>query len=306
MAGELTHPVQILGEQLTGIEAALLVCLADPARNSVHRLRTLTRRVEAQLELIGHLPEIPKHRKQAVRLRRTLKRLRRAAGAVRDLDVHCKRLEEMEAETKHRQSPELQALSRGATKLLGHLQAERGMEARHLREVLEEDHVKLAAAAEKLLRTLEPAEQLSLTGTALAQQAQALPTRDGLLENSDPIALKQQDLHSLRKAAKAARYMAETAPESAKARAVAQHFEALQQAGGQWHDALELSRAARRFLGKGHELTVALTAERNRLLHQYQQALSAERSAGKSPQRKKAAAAERRRTPRARGSRVAA
>lgn len=306
MAVELTYPVRILHDQLTALEAALSVCLADPVRHAVHRVRTLTRRVEAQLVLLDHLAEVPEHRKQADRLRRELKRMRRAAGDVRDLDVHCKRLEELTASTEHRQTAASQALFQGATKLLKDLEAERANEAKHLRKLLEKHQVKLAAAAEKLLKTLEPTEKLTLTGAALVDQAKALPRRDGLLENNDPASLKQDELHSLRKSAKAARYMAETAPKSATARSAAQHFQVLQQAGGLWHDALELSQAARRYLGKGHELTVTFVAERDRLLERYRQALEAERPARKPAQESKGVIGEKRRATRAGGSRAAA
>ena len=81
------HPIRTLREHVTALEAAITLCLADPAPKPVHRLRTSTRRIEAQLMLLELLPALPLHHKTAGKARRLLKKLRRAAGQVRDLDV---------------------------------------------------------------------------------------------------------------------------------------------------------------------------------------------------------------------------
>lgn len=53
----------------------------------MHKLRTETRRVEAQISLLEQLRGLPGFRKEAERVHRQLKKLRRAAGRVRDLDI---------------------------------------------------------------------------------------------------------------------------------------------------------------------------------------------------------------------------
>ena len=291
MPGQETHPVKILREYAVALEAALTVCLADPSHKPVHRLRTETRRVEAQLLLLAQMPELPEHRKQTERLRLALKRLRQAAGEVRDLDVHRKRLDGIAGdgsaagnEQTEAASPDdtQAALREGAAALRDHLKSRRESMARSLQGLLEKHGSKAARATEKLLKVLQPAEGASMPEDALLRQAEAVFSHPGLLTNRNPDDLTEDELHTVRKAAKAARYLAETLPvggaESGKA---VGRFERLQEFGGQWHDALELARAAKSFLGRRHALTETIAAERDRRLQLYREVLAVE--AGFSP-----------------------
>ncbi len=81
------YPIRTLREHVTALEGAIMLVLVDSKKDSVHRLRTSTRRIEAQLELLSLLPDLPDYRRAAKKVRRPLKELRRAAGLVRDLDV---------------------------------------------------------------------------------------------------------------------------------------------------------------------------------------------------------------------------
>ncbi|MGI4830303.1 MAG: CHAD domain-containing protein, partial [Janthinobacterium lividum] len=302
MEAQVTHPVQVLREHTVALEAALTVCLADPATKPVHRLRTETRRVEAQLLLLTQMPALPEHRKETERLRHALKRLRQAAGEVRDLDVQRKRLEEM-ADGEAEGADELTATAEGgedgrstakavrdgAAALRDYLKSKRENAAKGLQDLLEKHGSKAARAAEKLLAVLEPAEETPLAEDELLRQAEAVFAHSGLLAEGVPGDLDEDELHTVRKAAKAARYLAETLPgadgkeggKSAGAVA-ASRFEALQEAGGQWHDALELAKAAKSFLGRRHELTEAIAAERGRHLESYRKALAGEAMAGEA------------------------
>lgn len=87
------HPVEAFHASLTTLEALLSQCLATPEVRAVHKLRTQTRRVEAMLTLLSLMPELPGHGKPSDALSRQLRRIRRAAGRVRDLDVHRNMLE---------------------------------------------------------------------------------------------------------------------------------------------------------------------------------------------------------------------
>ena len=284
MAVETSYPVKVLREHTVALEAALTVCLADPAHKPVHRLRTETRRIEAQLLLLSQLSELPEHGEQTERLQRALRRLRRAAGEVRDLDVQRKKLEELANDAGEQPVNEnaeasasgKAALSQGAIALRDHLHARREDTATKLQKLLARHQIKAARAAEKLLKAMAPGEDTPLPAGELLQHAEALFTRGGLLSKGNLADLTEDELHSVRKAAKAARYLAEIMPGNADADAAASRFEALQEAGGQWHDALELTRLAKRFLGKKHALTMALATERNEQLERYREALSAE------------------------------
>ena len=92
MAVNVTYPVEILRENLEALGEARAQCEKEPDVKAVHRLRTLSRRVEAQVVLLASMPAVPKHKNEAERLRKELRQLRRGAGEVRDLDVQRKRL----------------------------------------------------------------------------------------------------------------------------------------------------------------------------------------------------------------------
>ncbi len=311
MSSSVALPVQALREHITALEAAITVCLADPGHKPVHKLRTETRRVEALLLLLALVPGLPEHRKEAAALLRALAKLRRAAGTVRDLDVHRKMLEEF-AETEDglahggipsigtppakaksaEKAPPAAAKSRAkstadqaqsaaahlrdaATDLRKQMARERDKAAAALQDLLKERQTKTARAAEKLLAVLEPAQDLALPAPDLLRDAESVLTRAGLLHPNTLPKLEEDDLHSVRKAAKAARYVAEALPDDHALSEAARGFEALQEAGGQWHDALELARAARRYFGKSHDLTVAYKQQRDTKLKAYRAALSA-------------------------------
>lgn len=308
MESAVTYPVPLLREHTTALEAALSVCLADPGHKPVHKLRTATRRVEAQLILLGMVPSLPEHRKEAEKLLRGLKKLRRAAGEVRDLDVHRKMLDELAGEdgegqngakaTKSdgpgkkaaakrqsakgadrdgsaAQAANADAIRQAAADLRRRLGDRRNDAAVALQDLLKKRQVKVARAAEGLLKVLEPAQEVALPREELLRDAEAVLERDRLLEDGDVDGLSEDELHTLRKAAKAARYLAETLPEDALLKGAAERFESLQEAGGQWHDALQLARTARRYFGKGHELTAAYREQRDQMLAAYRKALAA-------------------------------
>ncbi len=327
MSSSVALPVQVLREHITALEAAITVCLADPGHKPVHKLRTETRRVEALLLLLALVPGLPEHRKQASALLRALAKLRRAAGEVRDLDVHRKMLEEFaetedglahkepssngtrppkaksaakaapattKARAKHTEDREQSSaahLSDAATDLRKQMARDRDKAATALQDLLKERQKKTARAAEKLLEVLEPAQEVALPAPDLLRDAESVLTRAGLLNPDTLPELKEDDLHSVRKAAKAARYVAETLPDDEALAEAARGFEALQEAGGQWHDALELARAARRYFGKSHDLTVAYKQQRNTKLEAYRAALSARAgTASRSAKRRPASA----------------
>ena len=81
-------------------------------------------------------------------------------------------------------------------------------------------------------------------------------------------------LHSLRKNAKLARYIAENAPKSAKTpRRLAASFESVQEAGGHWHDWLVLAEIAAGKVGPTSPLTKAFTQRCRLALTIYQRHL---------------------------------
>jgi CHAD domain-containing protein len=231
------RPIQTLREQITNLEAAITVCLADPIQKSVHKLRTSIRRIEAQLTLLSLLPGLPPHQKPEKKARRFLKRLRRAAGTIRDFDVQIHLIEEKTSASTKKASDEL-------TKVLKHQRIQGEADLLH---ILNKHQAKLTRSLESLLEVLDPAKSQTLLATKLSHLAQ-----DWFARNlpSETMPEDPDQLHAIRKTAKLARYIAETAPKSASTpRKLAATFESLQQSGGEWHDWLILSAIAHDKLG---------------------------------------------------------
>ena len=231
------RPIQTLREQTTNLEAAITVCLADPSPRPVHKLRTSTRRVESQLTLLSLLPGLPLHQKPEKEARRLLRKLRRAAGTVRDLDVQIDLIQEKASESTKEASDDLSTV----------LKLQRAQAEANLLRILNKHQAKLTRSLESLLEALAPIKSQTLPATQLSVLA-----KDWFAQNipSETIPDDPDQLHAIRKTAKLARYIAETAPKSARTpRKLAAAFESLQQAGGDWHDWLILSAIAQDKLG---------------------------------------------------------
>lgn len=261
------HPIQILREYVTAFEAAITLCLADPKTKPVHRLRTMTRRIEAQLALLDLLPGIPDHTKLARKTKRILKKVRRAAGEVRDLDVQMDLIQSIAKE-----KPTLK-ITKEADRLHSRLEEDRKESAAKLLHLLQQQRSDLAPLLEDLLNSLKPADHLSLGSSQLTNLAKSWfhnnlpPTRDRETDNPD-------HLHSMRKVAKLTRYLAENAPKEARTtRRLAQSFEDLQQSGGEWHDWLVLAEIGKKKLGSSSALTLEFSDRSNIALAAYKQHL---------------------------------
>ena len=287
MSSSTTFPVQVLREHLTELEAAISVCLAEPAPKPVHKLRTETRRVEALLLLLAHVPGLPEHRREVAAFLRAIAKLRRAAGTLRDLDVHRKMLESLTANAKIAGEGESSAhsaresaagsedLQKSARKLRQEMGAKRDKAAGELQSLLKRRQIRTARSAEKLMEVLESAKDVQLEARKVLQDADSVLARDGLLKPGAIAAITKKDLHTVRKAAKAARYVAESVVNDPALFQAARAFESLQEAGGQWHDAMELAKAARRSFGKNHPLTSFYRHQRDSKLEAYRDALKA-------------------------------
>lgn len=274
-------PVEVLREHVTALEAAITVTLGSPKKEPVHRIRTSTRRIEAQLALLALLPEFPDHAKAADKVLRALAKLRREAGKVRDLDVQRKLLEEApEQQDASGDSAAAERLERRAKSLRRTLKHRRDELADDLQHSLKRRSRSISRKLEKLMSALEPAEATEISAGRLAEL-----TREWFRTNmpdADDIT-SADGLHSVRKAAKLARYIAESSVSAAGERGsksggqsagdLAKGFETLQQSGGDWHDLLTLSAIARQELGKRDLLTRELDRRCEAALEAYQEQL---------------------------------
>jgi CHAD domain-containing protein len=265
------HPVQALRGAITALEAAVLLCLAKPGKTAVHRLRASTQRIEAQLELLEMLPAIPPHARESQKARRLLKKLRRTAGRVRDFDVQRDLIREEASKAGGNDLRALRAAVRGLRAELGRRREE---EAAHLVLLLHKYEARLPGVFEALLNVLAPAESVALGEAQLiALIREWYRRRDGLAPPAE-VPKDIEELHGVRKRAKIARYLAESAPPCATAaHRLASRYEVLQQNGGRWHDWLELTKIASDELGESAKLPRRFATRTERALRTFKRHL---------------------------------
>ena len=247
MGSKSVHPVEMLREYATALEAAMTVALAKPRKPAVHALRALVRRLESQIELLTQLDALSADEKKTEELHRQLAKLRRAAGQVRDLDVQREMLK------THDSLPR-----RAASKLRGELKELRQVKAEKLQGVLKKQLPRVAGLIEQLVQSVGTANGLVLPDLRLVPLVERWTRSQGEMPPIEQ--LDDEQLHSMRKSAKSARYMVENAAGSSKGRRAAAHYYELQQAGGYWHDWVDLQQTAREHFGKKHRLTRAAAA----------------------------------------------
>ena len=113
---------------------------------------------------------------------------------------------------------------------------------------------------------LSEAELIALARDCFRNRREPLPP-DAAPQNT-------AELHEIRKRAKLARYLAESAPQSfLEAHRIAARFAALQQAGGEWHDWLILAEFAADELGDAAILPQRFAAHASRARRAFQRRL---------------------------------
>lgn len=283
MRGEL-QKIQKLGAVL---QENLAKCADDPDVDPVHDTRTGTRRLQATLEeLLRAMPDDDHGQSvcaAANAVMRQLKKIRRAAAPVRDLDVHRKLLDKLTKhalgqKTKKEQRagspdgaqsaiptvPDLLELPEAGLRTTGLEQQSDDLDAwlKHRRRQ-EADHLQrqarsLAAKLEKRLA------DLAGTMRAVPNRRAAKPPGIVALDAFARLASEMQvlhagNLHDFRKGAKKARYVAELAAQGDKhADAIAKTLKKLQDEIGDWHDWLVLAQEAHTALGDGPTDLIAL------------------------------------------------
>jgi CHAD domain-containing protein len=237
----MPQPVTVFLRQSLTLNAAIAACLEKPSVRSVHRLRSSTRRIEATLELLTISTNL-RLRSKSKSLRKILRTLRRAAGAVRDLDVHHELLKPYKN-------------NNDTAKLEQNLISAREKSARKLRTALRKSQKQLHKELTQLETHLKPALDLNLNATTLLNLTRTWFAK--AIANLDP--RQDDELHSIRKAGKTARYIAESGAAASKSvAALATRFEAAQETLGAWHDCLLLLDEAKSTLPEQSPTTVQL------------------------------------------------
>jgi len=284
-----------LQQLTTALKTNLEACAGDPEVEAVHNVRTGTRRIEAMLDSIlrerttgsGLDPEkTAQIEKAAEKWLRLLKKIRRTAATVRDLDVHRKLLEKQKLLKKANGEKDQAALPEGNPSLetpgsekQGPYTIERQAEDLDawLKHSRQEQAQPLIKVAPKWAARLD--KELASFAEAMIQAPRSRSSRSAAVVALEAFArlstqmqrLDAGNLHDFRKGAKKARYMAESGGEDPHAGAVGKALKRLQDEIGDWHDWLVLADEAHQALGEqGVELTAMIEAQRDK---HYAQAL---------------------------------
>jgi CHAD domain-containing protein len=246
--------------------AAVAQGIEDAAPEAVHRMRTGSRRVQALLE--ATLREAGPAGSALERPTRTwlreLKQVRRAAGAVRDLDVQRKLLEDWIA--KRMREQETASVSAGSPpaeiKQAETLDAWLKGERKHLARAMQKQVKKRQQALAKGQGTLFTAiTRVSLGRPRTLRGTDAMALQEFVRATDAMPSLHAENLHDFRKATKKARYLAEAGAEGDSS-SVAKALKRIQDAIGEWHDWLCLGEELQDALGQdAPELTTALQGE---------------------------------------------
>jgi CHAD domain-containing protein len=231
---------------------AVTRCVEDAAPEAVHAVRTGSRRLQATLEAMLREDAAVSLQEPAKGWLRQLKQVRRAAGTVRDLDVHRKLLERWianEDSPLEKQAGVLDAWLKGRRKhLASDMQKKIGKRQQELEQRQDAFLAVLHSVALDGVRVPPSADAVALE--QFVRAADAMPSLDA------------ENLHDFRKATKKARYVAESCSVGQEYSSVAKALKRVQDVIGDWHDWLCLSQEADSALSKGGtELTASLGRE---------------------------------------------
>jgi CHAD domain-containing protein len=246
--------------------AAVAQGVEDAEPEAVHRMRTGSRRLQALLEATlrdagpaGNTLERP-----ARTWLRELKQVRRAAGAVRDLDVQRKLLEGWIGAQMPKQEPapgneaSPPAEVKQAELLDASLKSERKQLARGMQKQLKKRQQTLAEGQGTFFTAII---RVPLGRPKVLRSADAVALEEFVRATDAMPSLHGENLHDFRKATKKARYLAEAGAEGDSS-SVAKALKRIQDAIGEWHDWLCLGEELQEALGQdAPELTAAFQGE---------------------------------------------
>ncbi len=290
----MNHNLENVRRLAARLRENLAKCGHDPNVDAVHDTRTGTRRLQATIEdLVRECPPDEageQLRTAATATMKTLKKIRREAGPVRDLDVHRKLLEKLvrrpvepcgdKKDKKARAEPDQDTIAvpdaletlEGGLRVTGLERQADDLDAwlehrrSHLADGLKEQAPDLLVKFDKRLADLE-----SILRAKRVRRARKKPPGVVALDAFARLASEMQvldagNLHDFRKGAKKARYVAELAAQGdAQAKQVGETLKKLQDEIGDWHDWLELDEEAHAALGdQATELIALIEGERER------------------------------------------
>jgi len=242
-------------------ETELLRLVSDHHCEAVHGFRTTTRRLEMLLVQL-----VADGSQRNSKLLKTLNRIRKSAGRVRDIDVQLEALGSL----KIPQEPRRQ------TQLMQNLLQLRAKHERHLRKLIKQEDIndirRRLRRAEALLRFDSNRDPISVAKQMLSSAQVPHASAD------------EETLHRYRLAVKRARYAAEFAPKSAENTQFLAGLKRLQDALGSWHDWMTLTHTAMDRLGDVSQSSLVAVLH-NVTRGKFRQAVSAVSQAAIAPAR---------------------
>jgi CHAD domain-containing protein len=225
---------------------AVAQCVEDADSDAVHRVRTGSRRLQAMLEAMLRENASFALDHPARPWLRQLKQIRRAAGPVRDLDVHRKLLEDLVGKGAAPDS-DTNPLHKQAEMLDDWLKCERKHLARGMQKEIRK---RQRGLAERQTAVLNAIGSVPLESVRTGRSTDAVALEDFVRAVDAMPLLDAENLHDFRKATKKARYVAESAAEKGPYSSVAKALKRVQDAIGEWHDWQGLLEEAGTALGK--------------------------------------------------------
>ncbi len=280
----MNHDLENVRRLAAKLRENLAKCAGEPDVDPVHDTRTGTRRLQATLEdLVRESPEGEPG--EAVRAAvtatmKTLRRIRREAGPVRDLDVHRKLLEKLvkravqpygnKKKEEQATAPDFLETPEAGLRTTGLEQQADDLDAwlKHRRseqaDGLKTQASDLVAKLDKRLEELQAALRAKRVRRARRKSPGVIALDAFARLASEMQMLDASNLHDFRKGAKKARYVAELAAQGdAQAKQVGETLKKLQDEIGDWHDWLVLAEEAHTALGdQATELIALVEGER--------------------------------------------
>jgi CHAD domain-containing protein len=218
------------------LDGDLIKLGSKPSPKNVHGFRTATRRVQILLTELS-----PKFDHKGKKLLKVLNGLRKRAGKLRDLDVQLMALRSLKVPLEPRRK----------THLVNHLIVLRAQQEKKLRKSLDDKTVR------GIRKRLKRAAKRFNPEAARDPLIVAKSMIDRFHASSAP--LSEELLHQYRILSKRARYAAEFATPTQSAAAFIDEIKKVQDALGDWHDWLTLTKTGSGELGEVRES--ALVAE---------------------------------------------
>lgn len=208
---------------------------ADPDRDTVHQLRTQSRKLEALLHALS-----PDNAGKSSRILKLLKPLRRTAGRVRDMDVLIAKTSGLSSRVQ----------SEGLVGLIEHMSAIRNTDAQRLHRKVRQRQKELRSLLKTFVHKLEGLQAPDRSGVpADAESPQILAQK---LENWPK--LNPANLHEFRKGVKELRYVLLLIPDQDEHRL--HSYSKVKDMVGDWHDWLELKTMAESTLDLQHDASL--------------------------------------------------